>query len=364
MITRYSVAAIQSDVHVADEHDPSSVERTIKQNLQRNMELVDYVCGEPRYGPKLIVFSEFCLTGVPESRSLQGYLDFSVHLPGWVTEIIGERAKRHGVYICCNTFEKDEEWPNRSFNTSFIVGPTGDVILRYRKNNDTQAGIPCSTNPGEFYSAYVERYGVEGLFPVVDTEIGRLGCITCNDVRFAETARMLALQGCEVMLHPTAEGSGPLAWRSSWDAAKQVRAWENMAYFVSVNNGLTHGSTRPMNRQRGLSRIFDYEGRILAQTDGQGETAVTATVDIEQLRQVRSAIVNFNVVATSRWKIYEPLYRKYETWPVDLFLEEPMQNIAEPVEFGREKLLKKLYEQGTFIPPVGAGTASSRRAPF
>ncbi len=70
MIQRYAAACIQSNVWVVDEHDPKSAEKTIRKNLKRNMELVDYLCQEPRYGPRLLSFSEFCLTGVPEGRSL------------------------------------------------------------------------------------------------------------------------------------------------------------------------------------------------------------------------------------------------------------------------------------------------------
>ncbi len=360
MITRYSVACVQSDVWVMDEREPQSRDAVIEKNLKRNMELVDYLCIEPRYGPKLLVFSEFCLTGVPEGRTLKGYQDRAVPIPGWVTEYIGERCKKYGVYVACNTFERDDDWPGRVFNTAFIVGPDGNVILRYRKNNDFQGGIPVSTNPGDLYTAYVEKYGgqPEVLFPVVDTEIGRLGCMTCYDVRFAEVARCLALQGCEVIIHPTAEGSGPMAWRASWDYAKQVRAWENSCYFVSTNNGRTFGSLRPENRQRGLSRIIDFEGRILAETDGIGESIVTATIDLELLRQHRTQ--HFNVIATSRFRTYLPIYEKYETWPIDSFVREPLQSREQSGEIGR-RVLRQMYERGQFIPPAAE---SNRGGPF
>ena len=360
MTTRYSVACVQTDVWVMDEEQPETRDAVIEKNLKRNMELVDYLSIEPRYGPKLLVFSEFCLTGVPEGRSLAAYQDRAVTIPGWVTEYIGERCKKHGVYIACNTFERDDDWPGRVFNTSFVVDPDGKVILRYRKNNDFQTGIPVSTNPGDLYPSYVARYGgqPEALFPVVDTEIGRLACMTCYDIRFAEVARCLALQGAEVIIHPTAEGSGPVAWRQSWDYAKQVRAWENTCYLISTNNGRTFGSIRPENRQRGLSKIIDYEGRVLAETDGIGETAVTATIDLELLRQART--MPFNVIATSRFGTYLPIYEKYQTWPVDSFDQEPLQDRDQSAEIGR-RVLRQMYERGQCIPPA---RESARRGPF
>lgn len=360
MLSRFSVACVQSDIWVMDEHEPATRDAIIEKNLKRNMELVDYLCIEPRYGPKLLVFSEFCLTGVPESRTLQSYLERAVPMPGWVTEYIGERCKKYGVWIACNTFEQDADWPGRVFNTTFIVDPRGEVILRYRKNNDFQTGIPVSTNPGDFYEAYVAKYGgqPECLFPVVDTEIGRLGAMTCYDIRFGEVARCLALQGAEIIVHPTAEGSGPVAWRASWDFAKQVRAWENTCYLVSTNNGRTFGSTRPENRQRGLSRIIDFEGRILAETDGIGETITSATIDLEQLRQARATPVN--VLTTSRFQTYVPLYEKYATWPVDSFEREPMQSREQSAEI-RQRVLKQAYERGQLTPPA---SGPARQGPF
>lgn len=203
-----TVAAVQTDVRVADETDPKAAQATIRENLKRNMELVDYLRMEPRYGPRLFVFSEFCLSAAPESRTLQGYLNIASEIPGPITEIIGERARKHEVYIAINAFEFDPQWPKRVFNCSFIVGPSGEVILKYRKLNDSQTGVPCSTNPGDFLQQYVEFHGgPEALFPVVDTPLRRLGCLTCYDIRFAEVARCLALRGAEVLIHCAAEPS-------------------------------------------------------------------------------------------------------------------------------------------------------------
>lgn len=345
MIVRYTAACIQSNVWTADEYDPHSAEPTIRKNLERNIELVDYLCVEPRYGPKLLSFSEFCLTSVPESRRLEAYIDRAVYLPGYVTEIIGERSKKWGVWIVCNTFEKDDDWPGRVFNTSFIMGPDGEMILKYRKNNDFQNNLPVTTNPGDMYTPYVKKYGgaPEALFPVVDTEIGRLACLTCYDIRFAEAWRMMGLQGAEVIIHPTAEPSGARAWRETWDMAKQVRAWENCAYIISTNNGHTLGGPRPVDRQRGQSKIINFDGAVLAVTDGTGECITTATIDLEALRRARR--MQQNVVATSRYETYIPMYQKYTTWPIDTFAKEPLKHRDQSSEIF-SSVLQKMKTRG------------------
>lgn len=349
MLNKFSVAAVQTDIRCPDEDDPSSIDKAIMQNLERNMALVDYLGMDSRYGPKLIVFSEFCLTAVPESRTIEGYRKFATELPGFVTEYIGESARKNSVYIVCNTFEKDEDWPGRVFNTSFIVDPDGKLILKYRKNNDAQTGIPVSTNAGDIYTEYVEKYGgPESLFPVVETDLGKIGAMTCYDIRFAEVPRMLALQGAEIIVHPTAEPTGGPS-REAWDMSKQVRAWDNSVYFISTNNGRTLGGPRPEFRQRGRSKIIDYNGKVMAETDLPGESLITAPLDMDLLREHRAS-ANMNIVATSRFAEYVPLYEKYQTWPVDEFLDTPFEDRKQALATGK-RVVQELYDKGIYTPP-------------
>ncbi len=348
MPNKFTVASVQTDVHVASEDDPSSVKRAIEANLKRNMELVDYLAMDSRYGPKLICFSEFCLTGVAETRQLSGYELFAQPIPGMATDIIGESARKHSVYIVCNMFEKDDDWPGRIFNTSYLIGPDGDILIRYRKNNDFQVGLYPPTNPGEVYTEYIEKYGgPKSLFPVVETDIGKIGLMTCFDIRFAEVPRMLALQGAEIIVHPTGEAMGGPS-RELWDMTKQVRAYDNMVYFISTNNGRTLGGRRPEFRQRGESRIIDYTGKIIAQTDGSGESLVTATVDLDALREARAS--NYNALTTSRFKTYLPIYEEFETWPLDEFSDEPIADRTQAHAI-RERVVEGLYDRGVYTRP-------------
>lgn len=350
-INPYQVAAVQSDVISCDPTDPAAVARTVKQNLTRCMDLVDYVQGESRYGPRLMVFPEFGLTGVPESRKLEDYAALALELPGEVTETIGAVARRHSVFIAMNCFERDAEWPGRVFNTSFIVGADGEMILRYRKLNDYQTGGVCTTNPGDMLDAYIERYGgPECLFPVVDTEIGRLAAMTCYDVRFAEVARCLALRGAEVIVHPTAEGSADRAWRESWEAAKTVRAWENQVYFISANNGTWRDGARPAFRSRGRSQVIAPDGNLLGITEAPGENLALGMVDIEALRRTRAVRVGFNVPVTSRFDVYAPIYAKYQAWTSGSFSGSPLTGKDEARDL-HQQALAAAYANGTFTPP-------------
>ena len=148
-------------------------------------------------------------------------------------------SKERGCYIVGNLYERDDDWPGRLFNTSFIVDPDGQIILKYRKNNGPNNLNTTYTGPGDVYTEYTERYGEDSMFPVADTDIGRLGCLTCTDVVFPEMARCLALRGAEVLIHPTAEPYAPEG--EAWDVLRRARAYENLCYFLSVKRRRLRG---------------------------------------------------------------------------------------------------------------------------
>jgi predicted amidohydrolase len=348
------VACLQTDVHGLrnDEITPRRVEEQTKKALARNTELIDWLFHDPRYGPKLVCLSEFHLTGVPETRTLGDYLTFSTELPGMVTEAYGAKAREHSIYIVGGVFEYDPDWPGRMFNSAFLIGPSGDILLKYRKNNDFQVATPCNTNTGDIYDAYLERYGSkEAFFPVVDTEIGRVGLQICYDISMPEVSRMLALNGAEVIVHPTAEAAGG-GLDQAWQLAKQARAYDNAAYFVSVQNGATLDSSRPRNRQRAFStKVINYEGDIVAVCENEGESVIQAQIDLEALRTFR-ANANRNPLVISRFETYAPIYRSVNGWPRAPFNEVPLRGHEDATRIAQESL-ERLYAQGVMTRPTG-----------
>ncbi|MBV9120622.1 MAG: hypothetical protein JOZ39_07925 [Chloroflexi bacterium] len=351
-LKRYGITCLQTDVQALDDDEftPTNVERNTRKALARNCRLIDWACEEPRFPPKMICLSEFHLTGVPESRKLSDYQTLAVELPGWVTEEYGRKAREYGVHIVGGVFERDPDWPGRVFNSAFLIGPDGKLLMKYRKNNDAQVGVTPTTNPGDIYDSYASLYGGDdAFFPVVDTELGRIGLMVCYDIRFAEVPRMLALNGAEIIVHPTAEGMTG----DSWQMAKRVRAWDNAVYFVSTNNGATFGSGRPRNKQSaGCTQIIDYDGEILAQCNNEGESSISAVVDMEALRRFRSN-ANRVPLVISRYGTYAPIYRAYEGWPKNAFAERAIETNQDGIVVG-EQAYARLVERGVVARPTGA----------
>jgi hypothetical protein len=144
------------------------------------------------------------------------------------------------------------------------------------------------------------------MFPVADTQIGRLGAATCYDWLFPEAIRQLALAGAEVLIRVSAYmdpwgATPPMDW---WTVVNRCRALENMAYVVAANQGASAGHYPPFSWPGG-SMVVDYDGRILAQADaGPGEKIVIGPIDLAALRAERERRRGHHLLAHLRMEAY------------------------------------------------------------
>ncbi|MBF8270868.1 MAG: hypothetical protein HW386_2577, partial [Gammaproteobacteria bacterium] len=195
----YTAVAIQPEIKVIAER------ADIHRNLKRCLELIDAAPQvqptakehfEGNWAPiKLIAFPEFFITGHEGHWQFDHYLkNVLIEIPGEETELLARKAKEHNVYIAACALERDPEWIDEDyfFNTHFIISPKGDIIHKYHKFTPA-THYELSVSPHDIYDKYVERYGdsLSSFFPVTETEIGKIGTITCMDGHTPETARAL-----------------------------------------------------------------------------------------------------------------------------------------------------------------------------
>ena len=191
---------------------------------------------EPFFDVKLVVFPEFA-HAAPIYETVEELRDrLAVAIPNEQTDRYAAKANERGVYIQTGTFlEVDRRWPGAVFNTTCLIGPDG-LLSRYRKVNPWL--------PWEVHASPHDLPGYdEPLFPVVETEIGRLGAAICYDWLFPEAIRALALAGAEVLIRVSAYmdpwgATPPMDW---WTLFNRARAVENMAYVVAANQGAQPG---------------------------------------------------------------------------------------------------------------------------
>jgi predicted amidohydrolase len=294
--------------------------KLIEANIARAVQAVESACDSPT-PPRLVVLPEFPFTGPPHSLQPAEWIELACDtLPGRSTQPLQELAARRRIFIAGNLFEGDPRWPGRFFNSCFLINPQGNLVLRYRRINTA-----LWPSPHDFLDAYMQEYGIEGLFPVVDTELGRLALVVCGEISVPEVSRAFMMRGAEVLLHPTNEDDSP-----GQEAAKTARASENMAYVVSANVAGPIGFSLDGSVVGGRSRIVNFRGVTLSYEAGAQETNnVSAMIDIEALRAARRDLGLANNLLRCRWEVYWPLFEKASFYPPNRFLNNPMAHSKE-----------------------------------
>ena len=212
---------------------------------------------------------------------------------------------------------------DRYFNVGFIINPRGKVILKHYKVSPLFP-VEHSVCPHDVYDWWVEKYGrtLDAFWPVVDTEIGRLGIMMANEGSYPENARALALNGAEVVYR--ASYPHPATGNEIFEIQSRARALDNNMYIVAPNMGtyyLFPEETTPIDTFGGRSFIIDYKGRIVGRQDyGAGSTYVGGVIDIEALRDHRARAQWDNWMKDLRTELYQLLYEQ-PIYPKNLYLQ-------------------------------------------
>lgn len=233
------------------------------------------------YDVKLIVLPEYWMTGFPLGETREEWQGKAVISAGDEFEgSLAGLARKHGVFLCSNHYENDAAFPHLYFQSNVIYSPAGETVLRYRRMISLY-----SPTPFDVWDVYLSKYGMESIFPVVETEIGVLGTIASEEILYPEIARMLALKGAEILLHPTSEVASPEL--TPKDISKRARALENIAYVVSANSAGIIGTGVPAQSTDMMSKVVDWKGRVAAEA-GPGETMnANAVIELGGLRDAR-----------------------------------------------------------------------------
>jgi predicted amidohydrolase len=254
---------------------------------------------------RMVVLPEYSLTGSPTPGSFAAWrAKAALAMGGPEQEALGRIAQSLAIHLAANAYEADPHFPELYFQTSFLVGPSGDVILRYRRLISLY-----SPTPYDVLARYLEVYGEEALFPVVATPIGRIAAIASEEILYPEIARCHAMRGAEIFVHSTSEMGSARA--TAKDVAKRARAAENLAYVVSANAAAVPGTGLPAHSTTGMSKIVDWEGRVLAEAAPGGDSMVAnATLDLDALRRRRRQTGLSNVLVRQPLQAYADCYRQ------------------------------------------------------
>jgi predicted amidohydrolase len=251
---------------------------------------------------RLAVLPEYLFTSYPGRISIADFADkaaFAVDGPEY--DALGRLAQGLGMFIAGNAYETDRHFPGLYFQASFVVAPSGKVVLRYRRLNSMFA-----PTPHDVWSKYLDIYGLDGVFPVAATEIGKLAAIASEEILYPEIARAHALRGAEVFVHSSSEIGSPLATPKA--IARRARAMENLAYVVSANTAGISGTAMPAASADGNSAVVDWKGNLLAESNAGETFTAFADIDLGALRAARRKPGMTNFLARQRTALFSEVY--------------------------------------------------------
>jgi predicted amidohydrolase len=231
---------------------------------------------------RLVVLPEYVLTGAPGGGTFADWRRLAcLEMNGPEYEALAAIATRGGFFLAGNAYEADPHFPELYFQCSFVLSPTGEPVLRYRRLISLY-----SPSPYDVWERYLDIYGLAGLYPVADTGIGRIAAVASEEILYPEIARCHVMRGAEILVHSTSEMGSPRS--TAKELARQARAAENLAYVVSANTAGVPGTGLPARSSTGMSKIVDFEGRILAGAPpGGASIAAHGVIDIAGLRERR-----------------------------------------------------------------------------
>jgi len=184
-------------------------------------------------------------------------------------------AKKHGMVMVVPIYE--EEITGIYYNAAAVIDGDGKYLGKYRKHH-----IP-HVAPG-FWEKFYFRPGNLG-YPVFNTAAGKIGVYICYDRHFPEGARILGLNGAEIVMNPSATVAGLSEYL--WKLEQPAHAVAN-GYFVGAINRV--GIEKPCNIGEfyGQSYFCDPRGQLITVASRDKDELVVADLDLALIQQVRN----------------------------------------------------------------------------
>ena len=254
-----------------------------KDNLRR---LAEGISDLAKRGAELIVLQElhnslyFC-----QVEDVNNF-DLAEPIPGPSTAFYGELSHQLNVVIVTSLFERRA--PGLYHNTAVVIERDGNIAGKYRKMH-----IP---DDPAYYEKFYFTPGDLGFHPI-DTSVGRLGVLVCWDQWYPEAARLMALQGAELLIYPTAIG-----YESSDTADEQQRqreAWTTVQRGHAVANGLPLIAVNRVGHEPdpsgqtggiqfwGSSFVAGPQGELIYRASDTEEESLVVEIDLKHSEQVR-----------------------------------------------------------------------------
>jgi beta-ureidopropionase len=253
-------------------NDPSASVQTIRDAMfEKHLPLIEEA---GKRGTQILCLQEvfngpyFC----PSQDSK--WCDLAEPIPNSPTvERLSAYAKKYQMAMVIPIYER--EMAGVYYNTAAVVDADGTYLGKYRKNH-----IPQTNG---FWEKYFFKPGNLG-YPTFQTRYAKIGVYICYDRHFPEGARLLGLNGAEIVFNPSATVAGLSQYL--WKLEQPAHAVAN-GYFIAASNRV--GTEAPWNIGRfyGSSYFCDPRGQMLAVGSEDKDELVMAEMNLDMIEEVR-----------------------------------------------------------------------------
>lgn len=245
-------------------------EGEVEAMIQKHEKMIDEAADK---GVQILCLQElFHLPYFPAEQDAKWY-EFAEPIPGPLTNRMQKKAKEHSMVLIVPMYEK--EMAGVYYNTSVVFNADGKMLGKYRKNH-----IPHL--PG-FWEKFYFKPGNLG-YPVFATSYAKIGVYTCYDRHIPEGARILGLNGAEIVFNPSATTKGLSSYL--WELEQPAHAVAN-GYFIAPINRVGVEEWNP-GKYYGSSYICDPRGKIIVKGSEDEDEVVIGDVDLEMIKEVRN----------------------------------------------------------------------------
>jgi N-carbamoylputrescine amidase len=249
------------------------IEEIKRANIEKHLRMIEDAA---KQGVQILCMQEVFTTPYFCAEQETRWYEAVERVPdGPTVRLMQEVAKQHGMVIIVPIYE--EEITGIYYNTAAVIDADGKYLGKYRKNH-----IP-HVAPG-FWEKFYFKPGNLG-YPTFETAYARVGVYICYDRHFPEGARILGLNGAEIVFNPSATVAGLSEYL--WRLEQPAHAVAN-GYFVGAINRVGHEQPWDIGEFYGQSYFCDPRGRFIAEAPRDQDALVVADLDLDMIRQVRN----------------------------------------------------------------------------
>jgi len=203
------------------------------------------------------------------------WYDFAETIPGPTVDLMAKYAKKYRMVMIVPIYETP--MPGVYYNTAAVIDADGKILGIYRKNHIPHIG------PG-FWEKFYFKPGNLG-YPVFTTRYAKVGVYICYDRHFPDGARVLGLNGAEIVYNPSATVAGLSEYL--WKLEQPAHAVANQYFLAAINRV---GWEKPWNIGEfyGQSYICDPRGQLLVVASRDKSEMVYADIDLDKILEVRN----------------------------------------------------------------------------